>query len=119
MLVCTQLREESDNSTAADLAKLLTISEKETILKMGQTPHIYEHLARSLAPTICGHDEIKKGILLQLFGGVHKVTKDRSNLRGDINICIVGNDTSTQHITFASHTMSLSSQSLMSLLSVH
>jgi len=37
-----------------------------------------------------GHNEVKKGILLMLFGGVHKQTRDRIHLRGDINICIVG-----------------------------
>jgi len=37
-----------------------------------------------------GHDEVKRGILLQLFGGVKKVTAEQIPLRGDINICLVG-----------------------------
>jgi len=38
-----------------------------------------------------GHEEIKRGILLMLFGGVHKSTSDAGmGLRGDINICLVG-----------------------------
>jgi hypothetical protein len=45
---------------------------------------------RSIAPTIFGHEDIKKGILLMLFGGVHKHTGDGIKLRGDINVCIVG-----------------------------
>ena len=40
--------------------------------------------------TILGNDEIKKGILLMLFGGVPKKTLEGTSLRGDINICIVG-----------------------------
>jgi len=39
---------------------------------------------------IYGNDEIKKGILLMLFGGVPKKTLEGTSLRGDINICIVG-----------------------------
>jgi len=37
-----------------------------------------------------GNDEVKRGILLMLFGGVHKVTQEGTNLRGDINVCVVG-----------------------------
>src|SRR6185369_6466163 len=60
---------------------------------------IYSRLVNSIAPTVWGHDIIKKGILLQLMGGVHKVTPEGINLRGDINICIVG-DPSTSKSQF-------------------
>lgn len=46
-----------------------------------------------------GSDEIKRGILLMLFGGLHKVTTEGTNLRGDINVCIVG-DPSTAKSQF-------------------
>lgn len=63
-----------------------------------------------------GHDEIKRGILLMLFGGVHKDTVDGircvvlilaqtlpmfliGSLRGDVNVCIVG-DPSTAKSQF-------------------
>jgi DNA replication licensing factor MCM6 len=46
-----------------------------------------------------GHEEIKKGMLLQLLGGVHKTTHEGINLRGDINVCIVG-DPSTAKSQF-------------------
>ena len=46
-----------------------------------------------------GSDEIKRGILLMLFGGVPKVTTEGTNLRGDVNICIVG-DPSTAKSQF-------------------
>ena len=46
-----------------------------------------------------GNDEIKRGILLMLFGGVPKVTTEQTKLRGDINICIVG-DPSTAKSQF-------------------
>jgi hypothetical protein len=42
---------------------------------------------------------VKRGILLMLFGGVPKVTQEKTNLRGDINICVVG-DPSTAKSQF-------------------
>jgi DNA replication licensing factor MCM6 len=51
----------------------------------------YQDLISSIAPTIFGHERIKEGLLLQLLGGVHKTTPEGTNkLRGDINLCIVG-----------------------------
>jgi DNA replicative helicase MCM subunit Mcm2 (Cdc46/Mcm family) len=46
-----------------------------------------------------GHEEIKRGVLLMLFGGVHKVAEGGTSLRGDINVCIVG-DPSTAKSQF-------------------
>ena len=37
--------------------------------------NIYHKLASSICPTVYGHDDVKRGILLMLFGGVHKVSK--------------------------------------------
>jgi DNA replication licensing factor MCM6 len=56
-------------------------------------------MANSLFPSIFGQPEIKKALLLQLFGGIHKVTSSRMNIRGDINILIVG-DPSTAKSQF-------------------
>ncbi len=51
----------------------------------------YEDLISSMAPTVFGHERIKEGLLLMLLGGVHKTTPEGTNsLRGDINVCIVG-----------------------------
>lgn len=41
---------------------------------MKENGQIYEHLAKSLAPGVFGHLDIKKAILLMLLGGVHKQT---------------------------------------------
>ena len=56
---------------------------------------------RRIACCVCfvGNDEVKRGILLMLFGGVHKVTGEGTNLRGDINVCVVG-DPSTAKSQF-------------------
>lgn len=82
--------EDEDAGGEADLQLMFTASELEEIHQMRTTPNIYSRLVSSVAPAIYGHSEIKTGILLMLFGGVHKVTPEGINLRGDINICIVG-----------------------------
>ena len=46
-----------------------------------------------------GSDEVKRGILLMLMGGVPKVTTEGTRLRGDINVCVVG-DPSTAKSQF-------------------
>lgn len=40
---------------------------------LASDPHIYERLAASVAPSIWQLEDVKKGILCQLFGGVSKV----------------------------------------------
>ena len=52
--------------------------------------HMYEYLARSIAPEIYGHLDVKKALLLLLIGGVTKTMGDGMRIRGDINICLMG-----------------------------
>lgn len=49
----------------------------------------YERLATSLAPEIYGHLDVKKALLLLLVGGVDK-RPDGMKIRGNINICLMG-----------------------------
>jgi len=92
---CRNDDEESDNP-----AEMMSEEQKQKIIDMGyETPNIYSRLASCLAPNIYGHEDIKKGILLQLFGGNHKVGAGKTNLRGDLNLCIVG-DPSTAKSQF-------------------
>ena len=51
---------------------------------------LYSKMARSLAPEIFGHDDVKKALLLMLVGGVTRKMKDGMKIRGDINICLMG-----------------------------
>lgn len=90
------LDEEED---AEALLDGLTEQEREELLAMINSRDIYRRLVESIAPTMYGHEIIKKGILLQLLGGVNKHTGDGIGLRGDINICIVG-DPSTSKSQF-------------------
>ncbi|GAA5956447.1 hypothetical protein JCM21900_005333 [Sporobolomyces salmonicolor] len=68
----------------------LTREEVQQLEAMVTSEHIYARLVSSIAPTVYGHEIVKKGILLQLMGGVHKQTPEGMNLRGDLNVCIVG-----------------------------
>merc|ERR1739838_130736 len=71
----------------------------EKICEMSNDKQLYKNLCNSLFPTIHGNDEIKRGILLMLFGGVPKTTPEGTTLRGDINVCCVG-DPSTAKSQF-------------------
>jgi DNA replication licensing factor MCM6 len=85
--------------TTEEVAAQLTDAEKLEIRRMKMSDRLYEKLVESIAPATFGHYEVKKGILLMLLGGVNKVTSDGIKLRGDINVCIVG-DPSTAKSQF-------------------
>eukprot|EP00746_Dinoflagellata_sp_MGD_P155826 gnl/MRDRNA2_/MRDRNA2_85569_c0_seq1.p1 gnl/MRDRNA2_/MRDRNA2_85569_c0~~gnl/MRDRNA2_/MRDRNA2_85569_c0_seq1.p1 ORF type:complete len:649 (-),score=-12.69 gnl/MRDRNA2_/MRDRNA2_85569_c0_seq1:53-1948(-) len=56
---------------------------------LAEDGNIYERLAQSIAPSILGHIDVKKGILCQLFGGVAK-NIDYWSTKGNINIILIG-----------------------------
>ncbi|KAL9080104.1 MAG: hypothetical protein Q9157_001064 [Trypethelium eluteriae] len=64
-----------------------TIRRMDELERSGQ---LYEFLSRSIAPEIFGHADVKKALLLQLIGGVTKSMGDGMRIRGDINICLMG-----------------------------
>lgn len=68
---------------------------EEKLKQLSTQPDIYELLSRSLAPSIWEMDDVKKGILLQLFGGTNKSISRGGGgggprYRGDINVLLVG-----------------------------
>ena len=68
----------------------ITDSDVRNINKLSKKKNVFELLAHSLAPSIYGHDYIKKAILLMLLGGMEKNLDNGTHLRGDINILMVG-----------------------------
>ena len=73
-----------------DKIPIFTPSEEQEILEMHRTSHLYDNMVASICPAVFGHNEVKRGVLLMLFGGVHKKTPEGISLRGDLNVCIVG-----------------------------
>ncbi|XP_062179254.1 DNA replication licensing factor MCM6 [Phragmites australis] len=67
-----------------------TEEEEDEVVRIRNTPDFFNKIVDSICPTVFGHQEIKRAILLMLLGGVHKITHEGINLRGDINVCIVG-----------------------------
>jgi hypothetical protein len=61
-------------------------------------PDVYELLSRSLAPSIYEMDDVKKGILLQLFGGTNKSFEKGGSpkYRGDINVLLCGDPSTSK-----------------------
>jgi DNA replication licensing factor MCM4 len=43
--------------------------------RVGKADDVYERLVSSLAPSIWEMEEVKKGLLCQLFGATHKTFK--------------------------------------------
>lgn len=76
--------------TAEDMKSRMTEDEWNKVYEMSRDTKLYTNLINSLFPSIYGNDEVKRGVLLQLFGGVGKTTHEKTTLRGDINCCIVG-----------------------------
>lgn len=60
------------------------------IAELKDDPALYQKLASSIAPEIYGHDDVKKCLLLLLVGGVSKTVGDGMKIRGDINVCLMG-----------------------------
>ena len=79
-------------------ARLITPEEEEKIRDTAARDDIYDLLSRSLAPSIYEMDDVKKGILLQLFGGSNKTFQKGGSpkYRGDINVLLCGDPSTSK-----------------------
>ncbi|KAI0672840.1 MCM-domain-containing protein [Trametes maxima] len=68
----------------------ITAEIQRAIDNLRDDPQLYMKLAQSIAPEIYGHLDVKKALLLLLVGGVTKSMGDGMKIRGDINICLMG-----------------------------
>ncbi|KAG0320782.1 Mcm2-7 hexameric complex component [Linnemannia gamsii] len=68
----------------------LTAQAQEELEDMAQDPDVYNKMARSIAPEIYGHEDVKKALLLLMIGAPTKTMGDGMKIRGDINICLMG-----------------------------
>uniref|UniRef100_A0A4W6CDM9 DNA replication licensing factor MCM3 n=1 Tax=Lates calcarifer TaxID=8187 RepID=A0A4W6CDM9_LATCA len=92
-------KEVSPYFSADDVAKIRNFSRT-------RSKDVFDQLARSLAPSIHGHEYIKKAILCMLLGGVEKVLENGSRIRGDINILLIGDPSvaKSQLLRYVLHT---------------
>lgn len=81
------------------MKKHMTDVEWNKIYNMSRDKSLYKNLIDGLFPSVHGNDEVKRGIMLMMFGGVKKTTVENTTLRGDINCCVVG-DPSTAKSQF-------------------
>ncbi|MBD3212339.1 MAG: hypothetical protein GF311_07010 [Candidatus Lokiarchaeota archaeon] len=68
----------------------ITKEEKEEIQNLAKEPMIQKKIARSLAPTIYGRDDLKMACALSLFSGTRKRKPGGGYKRGDIHVLFVG-----------------------------
>lgn len=74
-----------------EFEEIETTEEEEMQIKLlAKDPELYVRMRNSIAPTLYGLEIEKMTLLLQLFGGVEKRLKDRTRLRGDIHVLLVG-----------------------------
>ncbi|KAK5914570.1 hypothetical protein CgunFtcFv8_009002 [Champsocephalus gunnari] len=69
---------------------LVSPQEEEELRGLAASPNVYGALARSVAPSIYGSEDLKKAIACLLFGGSRKRLPDGLTRRGDINLLMLG-----------------------------
>merc|ERR1711899_259546 len=57
---------------------------------LSKDERIGERIMASIAPSIFGHDDIKRALALTLFGGQSKDRSDKHRVRGDLNVLMCG-----------------------------
>lgn len=68
----------------------ITPKELTSIKQIADRGDLLELAAKSVAPSIFGHNYVKKAILLQLLGGTEKCLESGTRLRGDLNMLLIG-----------------------------
>jgi len=81
----------------------LDISDEDErqIIELSQDPDLFDNMAKSIAPGVWGYEEIKKSLIMQLFGGVRKVYEDGQKKRGDIHILLIGDPGVAKSVTLS------------------
>ncbi|ODA79592.1 hypothetical protein RJ55_05186 [Drechmeria coniospora] len=86
------------NDNELEETRVITPEEETKIRETAARDDIYDLLSRSLAPSIYEMDDVKKGILLQLFGGANKTFQKGGSpkYRGDINVLLCGDPSTSK-----------------------
>ncbi|RXI02520.1 hypothetical protein DVH24_002598 [Malus domestica] len=88
-----KIQELSEDVPKGHIPRTMTVhfrgDEEEQVARLAEDGNIYEKLARSLAPEIYGHEDIKKALLLLLVGAPHRKLKDGMKVLADMGICAI------------------------------
>eukprot|EP00029_Vermamoeba_vermiformis_P013107 TRINITY_DN802_c0_g1_i1.p1 TRINITY_DN802_c0_g1~~TRINITY_DN802_c0_g1_i1.p1 ORF type:complete len:687 (+),score=245.87 TRINITY_DN802_c0_g1_i1:36-2096(+) len=79
-----------DNEGSGRVNQTFTEEEVQEFTEISRLPDLYNLIVKSIAPAIFGHEDVKRTIACQLFGGCRKVLPDGMKLRGDINVLLLG-----------------------------
>jgi DNA replication licensing factor MCM4 len=94
------VEQELSEQVAGDVEQTRKVSAEEQakIKATSERADVYVLLARSLAPSVYEMDDVKKGILLQLFGGTNKSFEKGGSpkYRGDINVLLCGDPSTSK-----------------------
>ena len=63
---------------------------RDQIVELSRNVDIYDRLSSSICPAIYGHEDVKKALLLLLIGGVDRALPDGMKIRGNVNVCLMG-----------------------------
>lgn len=74
----------------ANAIKALTDEDIKAIVALSKDERVAERVVASMAPSIYGHEDIKRAIALSLFGGESKNPGEKHKVRGDINVLACG-----------------------------
>lgn len=68
----------------------LTDEDVKMITSLSMDQQIGEKIFASIATSIYGHEDMKRGLALALFGGEPKNPGGKHKVRGDINVLLCG-----------------------------
>jgi DNA replication licensing factor MCM2 len=68
----------------------MTEEDERAIRALSKDERVGRRILKSIAPSIYGHEDIKRAIALSLFGGCAKDVGGKHRIRGDINVLLLG-----------------------------
>jgi DNA replication licensing factor MCM2 len=68
----------------------LTDEDEKAIRALSKDPEVVDKIIDSMAPSIYGHRDIKTAVACSMFGGVPKNINGKHQIRGDINVLLLG-----------------------------
>merc|ERR1719145_37954 len=91
----------------------MTDDDIKAITQLSKDERIGERIIASIAPSVYGHDDIKRALALALFGGITKNPGDKHKVRGDLNVLMCG-DPGTAKSCFLKYIQSIAPRAVFS-----